>query len=116
MALIVGTGCARLYVFPLPPLTTDPQSPYQHSAGMVVIDAHGFPISGVEIEIINAKITDRTTSTADGTFKFTNLPKGNYSLVFRKSGFITTSIKIRIPSTINTIQLIHLKHEPGVTV
>ncbi|TYQ30998.1 carboxypeptidase-like regulatory domain-containing protein [Pseudanabaena sp. UWO310] len=60
-------------------------------------------------QIINTKYPERTYSTSDGWFYFTDLPTGSYqleaSLPLSEMRYTNTSIEVEVPETKNNIEL-----------
>ncbi|MBT9584613.1 carboxypeptidase regulatory-like domain-containing protein [bacterium] len=53
----------------------------------------GDPLGGVSIEVLGTEF--RTTSDANGTFRFVDLPSGEYTLVCRKDDFPEVRVGVR---------------------
>ena len=68
----------------------------------VVKDPSGGSISGAKIEITNpvSSFHRETTSDADGSFRFTNVPFNPYHLVVTATGFATSSRDVDVRSTV----------------
>jgi Carboxypeptidase regulatory-like domain len=68
----------------------------------LVTDASGAVIPGATVTIHNALTGyDRTaTAGADGTFRFSNLPFGNYRLTVKQAGFETATQDVSVQSAV----------------
>jgi hypothetical protein len=93
------------------------QSSRQGSIQGLVRDESGRPIPGVDVELRQRAASGRpvalpgarkTTTSADGVFRFVDLPPGDYSLTLVREGFETVSrgdLRIR-PSELVTTELV----------
>jgi Carboxypeptidase regulatory-like domain len=78
---------------PAPP----PSSPTASIWGNVT-DAHGSPLGGATVKLLNEDTKVETGASTDGTgqYRFESLAPGNYNLTFTGSGMVAKQHKVRI--------------------
>src|SRR5262245_2781907 len=71
-----------------------------------VVDAALAPLSGVAVTLErDGKLVAKTTSAADGTFKFANVAPGAYRVRAERAGFTTVDRDVRIAGENPTVKL-----------
>ncbi len=63
-----------------------------------VTDAHGSPLGGATVALLNEGSKETTSASTDGTgqYHFENLAPGNYTLSFTGSGMVAKQHKVHI--------------------
>lgn len=107
-----------LAVLTLTACTEDPEETVGSISGYVTIAPKGTePISGVTVSILSSG--QSVTTSGGGTFSFTNLQPGNYSLQLKKTGFITTTKSVNVVAGQTTqcdVQMSEEKEEVNITL
>jgi hypothetical protein len=81
--------------------TTHPAPPPSSPAASIwgnVTDAHGSPLGGATVKLLNEDTKVETGASTDGTgqYRFESLAPGNYNLTFTGSGMVAKQHKVRI--------------------
>lgn len=106
-------GCDRSFV------VVDVKDDYFGLMGMVVRKGTFEPVRDVRISLQDEelKLLDQRNSTSDGTFTFNLSKDKNFSLKFRRDGFITRSVNITTvglpPSTQSVAEIVELERLDG---
>jgi Carboxypeptidase regulatory-like domain len=63
-----------------------------------VTDAHGSPLGGATVALLNEGTKETTSASTDGTgqYHFENLAPGNYTLSFTGSGMVAKQHRVKI--------------------
>ena len=79
-----------------------------------VVDASLAPLPGVIVTLErDGKVVTKTTSGADGTFRFSNVAAGSYRVRAERAGFTTVDREVRIPAGVATVKLPIVLARPG---
>ena len=91
--LLLGTGASSTAQTPAIPQTSSAGT-ITRIAGTVVSKVDGHPLARARVTVRDAKDAHKfefQVTSEDGTFQFTGVPAGKYSLTGTKRGFITAS-------------------------
>lgn len=79
----------------------------------LVTDSAVQPVTGATVEL--NELGEETTTTDDGSFAFSEIPPGPYTLSLRKDGFISTERTVDVSAgQVSTVEIL-LPHAPTVT-
>jgi hypothetical protein len=82
------------------PSTTVHPTPSGPSASIWgnVTDAHGLPLGGATVALLNEGTKETSSASTDGTgqYRFENLAPGNYTLSFTGSGMVAKQHRVKI--------------------
>jgi glucose/arabinose dehydrogenase len=104
---------ARIYEFEVYGQAGPPPPPAVVS-GTVTSAAGGTPIAGAIVTVSGTSLT--TTTAANGTYTFPDVPTGSRTITASKSGFVTSSTTVTVTSGSTTIANVALNPAPAPAV
>ena len=120
----LGLGLAAALLF-APSVARANIAPPENVHGRVV-DSAGAPIANVIVSLAELKVTTKTS--ADGTFNFTGIPDGRYTIVARRVGYAaavrdvtvsgTTDVSLRLAETAFQVEpvMVTATRSPGAAL
>jgi len=106
MMLVIGLSAvsgARAFELGVVIPRSDQSAAAGHEVFGVTVSSDGSPVPGVLIAISGDGVNLKGVSDAEGTFRFTSVPPGSYSIVFKKQG--TKKVKLEITVSTGDLDL-----------
>lgn len=116
-ALLAPLGRLSVLALFVLPLSAQPQAIHSSAGGVVqgtVVDTNGNPVPGALVHLVNSRgIAAQAVTTSAGSFIFSSLTPGAYTLSAANSGLTTATLSLLVPVSDQTPLRLTLQSSAG---